>query len=634
MQTDGQSGRRLRFDLVMDDGESIPGAIARGVRDHVLVRTRPVLDAAGVDLRHVGYSQLAKPRELERLAYVIRCAPERLSANAGVGLSAGTGTKVVDVRFGAHVMPRSHLELDRRRVSPMSLDARQIHRLSWMNLLLPYCPESLERLVSVCADCGSTLGWHFSWGIGTCEHCGEKVKPSGEPSLPTALANDYRLFARLSSPGAAQVAQAIATMPEALHKTPSATLVRLTLLLGGLVQQEPVATTSRLAVLELPKPLLASIITAGVALLRSWPTGIQSWVAGRAEEVCDDPAGLRALRTRLQRLTSRGQETDDLVELVAAAFPDLRLHAAHGFTGGCRRYVYKQVQKLLGLDGPQMDALRRRDDLGYRRQTTATHEKGQFDAERIDRLVPAFRQSVQLNACTGELRLPLYAIELCCRPDLLVWEDEPAFLEVKSRTAVRLGSLQGLRMRLIAGKSQEPQPSGLISLSAASKRIGGRLKPWSSIVRALLEGDLPYWLSGALPTTASIRVQAAALAAFDQAVDGPLPAGMEPGRVVSQADAAEILNLKSEQVAAWSETLGIPFAPSGRALVAPLAKVIDVARGIAWTAEISLHVGIHPVKVQAGLTERGIRRVSTGWCRQHLMDKTILPLFPEKKLPI
>ena len=184
----------------------------------------------------------------------------------------------------------------------------------------------------------------------------------------------------------------------------------------------------------------------------------------------------------------------------------------------------------------------------------------------------------RLNSCIGELKLPLYAIEKLCLPGLLELEDEPAFTAVTSRTSVRVGSLKRLIERLIVGRSGGPEPSGLISLAAASKRIGGRPKPWAAIFQALLGGDLSYWLTGDVPTTITIRVRPEDLAVFDGVADAPSLRGPEPSPFVNQADAAEILNLKSEQVAAWCEDLSVPFVMSGRALVAPLSRVADVAR--------------------------------------------------------
>ena len=226
---DAADGRRLRFDIDVQEGESIAGAIARGVREHVLVRTAPVLAAAGVDLKHIGLSQLATHAELRRLAFAARCDAALLIARAGQRIVPEGGGRSMDARFGRLVMPWAHLELDRRRIGPSTLQARPFHRLSWMNLLLPYCPESLERLVDQCPRCDGALGWRRAVGIGHCDQCWTEIPPSDAPGLPDAPAGDYRLFALLSSPDPDGVERAMRLLPEALSDVPPGALVRLAL---------------------------------------------------------------------------------------------------------------------------------------------------------------------------------------------------------------------------------------------------------------------------------------------------------------------------------------------------------------------------------------------------------------------
>lgn len=133
MAPEGADGRRLRFPLVLHADESIPGAIARATREHVLGVTAPVLAAAGVQMRHAGYSQLASPEELARLAYVLRCPGDELTSRAGERLVGPKGQSV-DVRFRRLIFPHMHLELSRRRIAPASLEASGYHKLSWMNV--------------------------------------------------------------------------------------------------------------------------------------------------------------------------------------------------------------------------------------------------------------------------------------------------------------------------------------------------------------------------------------------------------------------------------------------------------------------------------------------------------------------
>lgn len=156
------------------------------MRAHVLVRTRLVLDAAGVSIKHAGWSQLSTPEELRRIAHVVRCEPHQLIGRAGERVESGTGLFAVDAQFGRLIIPRAYLEFDSRRIAPLSLRRRDYHRVDWMNLLLPYCPESFEMLVSSCARCGADLGWRYAWGVGNCDICREIVDPSAEPGLAEA----------------------------------------------------------------------------------------------------------------------------------------------------------------------------------------------------------------------------------------------------------------------------------------------------------------------------------------------------------------------------------------------------------------------------------------------------------------
>lgn len=628
MQTELLSGRRLRFDLQMDDKESIPGAIAKGVRGHVLIKTRLVLNAAGVDIRHAGYAQLATLDQLERLAYVIRCPTAPLCANVGERVPPEAGSKSVDLRFGAHRVPRAYLELSRRRISPLSLIKEDYHRLNWMNLLLPYCPESLERLVSSCVNCRSDLGWHYAKGIGICEFCDREISPSTEASLPEGQAEDYRLFANLSSPSGRDVAAALAALPQNLQSTAPSTLVRLALQMGGILQGAPTDSSPTLAVLGLHKPTLATVISTGTALLSSWPIGLQKWVSDRSAELRDDPLALHALRSRLRRLARRGPGLNALSDLVVDALPHVRKHAVHSLSVD-RYYLFNDVRSRLGLEAQEIKALREWEGIKFRPIPSSAHQKGQFDADQIDEIASVFRTSIPFNSCTGRLKLPLYGVEQCCRPNLLEREDHPAFLAAKSRTSVRAASLIAFENGLMSARSRGRMPAEAVPLSVGAKRIGGRLKPWGSIFEGFLDQSLEFWLTGNAPTTRLIFVRPSDLAAFDQAIDEPSDFGVESSAVVSQADAAEVLNIKSGFLSAVSEDLGIEFRKTGPALATPREAVLRVAGEVAWNTEISWHLGLKFHRVEESLLARDVPRRSTGWCRRYLIKEGILPENPE-----
>ncbi len=616
--------RRLRFDIVMHEDESVPGAIARGVRAHVLFATRPVLIAADVSMKHIGHAQLAEPGQLTRLAHVARCEPNRFLSSAGAPVRHDGSSKSSDVRFGRLVLPRAYLELERRRISPLTLRKSEYHRLDWMNLLLPYCPASLEKLVDACGHCGSTLGWRHSAGIGTCEHCDTEVAPATEAPLPDKLADDYRLFAALSSPSGGGLSDARAILPAPLRAIAPGTLVRLALLTGGLAQDEPVQTTDRLEVRRLSSPVLGAVVSTGTAMLCSWPTSFRRWTAERADRIADDREALRGFRSQLQRLTTRSLEGDDLAKLVSYALPDLGSHVVHAFASDQRYYLYKQVQKTLGLDNPQIDKLRQLAGPAYRCiDPEAAHRRGRFDAKFVDRLKPIFGSALPFNNCTGRLRLPLYGVEQLCDDHLLVRVGDPTFELLKGPTSLAGNSLNEMVSALRDARCRTLEPADAVSLSMASRRIGGRPKPWASIFSALLSGQTPFWLDGDAPTTMTIRVRPADLAAFDLINDFAIAPWISPS--ISQADAAEMLNIKSVILRDLAPVLGLPFSLRGRMLAADRNTAEHIAAAVAWDMEISWHLGIRFDKVEAALTAQGIARLGTGWCRDELIAEGILP---------
>lgn len=629
MQPEGVTGRRLRFPIDMHDRESIPGAIARGVREQVMVRTAPVLAAANVRMKHIGYSQIATRDELQRLAYVARVPARKFLDRAGQRLQEKSGGKSMETRFGSLVMPRAFLELEGRRIGPLSVDRAHYHRLSWMNLLLPYCPESLERLVDTCGECGTRLGWRYAVGLASCDLCDAEIKASSAPPLPDDLAEEYRLFADLSSPDTIRVDDALERMPEALRHIGAGQLVRLSLLLGGLVHDAPDAF-SRNRVTDLPPATLALVATAGTALLRSWPQGLRDWVAERTEHLRDRPEVIERLRSRLQRIVDRQMETGDIVDVVSTALPDLRQHAAHGFSHGRSYYLYKGVQNLLGLSSPRMEALKSWKGIKFRRLNTAVgKEQGQFDVEQIDGLVPAFRDAVDLNACTGLFRLPLYAIEQLSGAKVLEWENNQALLATGGRDKVRGASVRHLVERLNGGRKEGRTPADCVSLSSGSKLIGGRFKPWAAMLDALVSGRVPYWLRDGHPSTATIMIRASDLGRFSTVVDPEPPAGLTTSSHINQKDSAEVLNATTASLMALSGRYALPFEQQGMGLATSRERVLEVAAEIAWAGEICHHLQLHPTKVARVLSGLGTRTIQSGWCRRHLVDQGILPRGPE-----
>lgn len=616
------TGRRTRFAHPLMDDESIPGAVAVATREHVLVATGCVLAAADVRLKHPGLIQIASGDEIRRVAHVIGCDPEALASRGGERHRGGADRRTPDVSFGPLTMPSRFIELRTRRIAPGSLARSGHHRLAWLNLLLPYCPESLERMVDRCPGCATVLGWRVAVGLDVCEGCGKVVPASGESGLPEDLAADYRLMASLSSPGSPAVRRTLSKLPAALRGASPGTLVRLALHLGGLQRRPMVVAADRHLVADLPAPVLAHVVALGGSMLRGWPDSVAGWIDGTISELEGDPEALEAFRNRLRRVASRVAESDELVALVTAAVPHLLRRSAR--EAALRRYLYRDVKRLLGLKSPQAAALHDWKGLKVSVLPGRQRQHRLYDADQIDGLLPAFRDTMAMNAFACRSGLPVYAVEQLCGAGLLEREDHQAVALTKSWICLRLASVASFDRRLAAAARREEPPARTLSLSRASARLGGREKPWAAIYAALADGRLPFWSKAAAlrPTTITVRADDLAgfdLVSFEDGID------FERADEICQLDAAELLNLPAATVGRDGDALGMPFRLSGRALTTCKRDALDVARRFAWSSEVGLHLGTPSSGVAPVLGKMGIAPVDGGWSRLALIGAGILP---------
>ena len=625
--------RRLRFDYTMRDDESIVGAVACATRAHVLGSTSIAFKEAGVGVSRRGTVQMASHEDLARLAYVIRCEPGAMVANAGVRVgSAIAQPNHQSVQFGDLDLPRSHLEMHVRRVSPVSLAKADYHRLGWLNLLLPYCPESLEELVSTCSECRATLGWKGAWGLGVCEYCLTPLASSARPRLSDHLATSYRFFADLMSPAASVRSVAKEGLSERLVGERLATLYRLTLLIGGICRETPIRTTSRFGVLQLAAADRASVVATGAGFLRNWPHGIRHWLERRVEEIRGDREKYEDLLRRLRRAVTRGDEPGEQVAILNDALPDLTKHHTRRFSGAKRYYSRTEVSRLLALPNRKLQTLDAWKDLSARALPSRGPKILQYEADQIDSLAPKFRGCMPLNGCSRLLGVPNYGIEQLCCWGLIELEDHPMVTATRTWVPVRRASLEALRLRLLQARGTAKRPGGVLTLRRASRRLGGGPKPWGALFAALLDETEPlqFWLSGQDAGARTIMVRAEDLVRF-QSVEFnkarfptfPFYAG------ISQADAGEVLNTVSCRVQPAAEALGLTFEPDGDASSANLESTLAIARALAFSGEVALHMKVPEKAVAARLRKLQVLTVALGWSRSELIDHGILPSFLE-----
>jgi hypothetical protein len=190
---------------------------------------------------------------------------------------------------------------------------------------------------------------------------------------------------------------------------------------------------------------------------------------------------------------------------------------------------------------------------------------------------------------------------------LITPSDHPYVIARFGGQQVHRAELARFRRRLRDQALSSASIEDPVPLHRVARAIGGGPKPWGMIFRHLLEGKIPYSISG----EATDRI---AIAAENTAwiCSMSLPrCSHEELQHLSQRDAAEILNLHMRR----ASILPSVRTPGGAHQIDGL-KVLRLARTRVTLAELSARTGLNSVRLQARLEKDGCpRRDAFGWER-------------------
>ena len=609
--------RHLRFDLDVQPDESVPGAIARGVAAHHLVRPGYVLKEAGAGKR-AGLTQLSDPAELTRLAQVIRCDAGRLTAQAGRRLLEPGDRRLQHfIDFDGLVLPRGHLELQRRRISPVSLLASPHHRQAWLMNVLPFCPVSLERLVDTCPNCGATLGWANTYGIHRCEECLKIMPPSAEPQLADDLVDDYRLFADLLSLRPAERTKTVAAMPPRLRRLAPGELARLALRCGLDCEDGSEKRAWQTRAGRMAPERLAETAAHGIALLRSWPHGISSWALDRVARASDEVACRRDLRRRIRRIAWGDSAFGDQTSLLAEVFPDLRPPSKPGPLSADVTYTGREVDRMLSGFRGHAGEIRRLGLVPHRpSKKSGDLTTYLYSAPEIDAAVTQWNDSISISSIMDQLQLPLYAIEQFFVAGLLARCDDQLLAVMLRRPMAIASTFDAFLKRLMRSQSQRARPTDSLPIGHESRRIGGSAKPWSDIYKELVAKRIAFWPVGGI----SIEHLHVARGSLDVFIGAKPRQVRMPNPDMSTTDAAELLNIIPGDVRRLRVAGVLPQQMGSRALYSPRVDVEALAIKYVSAAEIARRIRTSAEHVNNQLRELGFESFHGLWSRSEVLD--------------
>lgn len=569
---------RLNHAIPIKAGESLDGYVARVAAGHHMPRMALITEVAGAVAAQRQHATFCDEAELDALADCLRIDPKVLRLHApGWSLNAET------LNFFGTRVPRDFLQFQYRRYSPSALTLSPHHRGLWQLRMLPICTETWEYLEDRCPNpaCGRRQGWRLTPSIDLCDACAEPLSRAAAKPVPQELRENLEMLVGLIHPDPARRAAVRALLPKRLTRLEGGELLELACALAPVANHLASAllqmrTLSLSAAADVIVPALAQTWT----FLQDWPRSLEEYVADRINRNADAKRdGNRGVSYRLfSKFDQRG-----LSQPVCAV---IREFVEHCRNAGERGMTIAEAAQATGGRRRALVAMRKSGEL----PPVLTIDGGRLsvlvDRTAVADLIARNRPRELLFRAAWQLGVPTYtAHELLKNGDLVAAHPPPGCTE---QLAVDKASLQAFESELLAqiGKTNNTYN---VNLAKLMRHIGGRPKPWASVLSAIRTGELPVGLiDGKEPLARRLTVKdedvlALPIFAEDQHIDWS-------GVMVTKADCADMMNIVPHNFSPYCEFL---FGPGGYLRDITMEEAIRLAKTYIFTGELGHRLGVH-----------------------------------------
>ena len=592
-----------RYLIPDENGTEVPGRL----------ESATVLPTEKLAYPHCRFFEAAE-RQLERLpelARVLGISESRLSEMAYESEPKTRG--LAALRFFGTTVVASDIVSHERRIAPKALRSAGVHKAIWQHGLLPYCPQSFERVINSCRKCGTRLGWYHAVGIGNCGRCKADLLRQPSEQISPEHADGYARMASLLDPCADRVFMPSHPMLRSIGR---GACFELGWSLGWALSD--IAETGRTFHKKLSATQIAGALSAGDEIIHSWPEGIHLAVERRLESVA--PKEQQKILARLRRIAWVKLAWPEITATLMSGFPDL-------FEPGrkVRRRMVSNVlngteaMQQIGVNAARFALLNRSSLLPTVLKSGIERRCDDFDAEQIKPIAGAMASRFSGASVSERLGMTFHGVEQCVCLGLLEEVIEPAVRFLHPQLQVTRESYEALVECFSKAARKDDVPSSAAPLSSSLRIIGGREKPFGPIFADMLAGNLTYWIdSGSARLFQRIRVRIEDISklpnlSFDRN-DHPQ---FSFATTMNGRDVESALNMTPRPLPNAIEVeLGIK--PGWKTLA--VDEVINLAKKRIAPGEVASRWHLcSPRKSEKLLAGAGIIRVSAaGWCRQEV----------------
>ena len=596
---------RFAFSAPPIPGESLLGFIARNADVHGVDKVASALLPAGLENPKTEAFATAYERQVAVLASLFVTTPEEVRSRMYLPWAGGDG---VDVNFHGTRMRPKYLRWEHRRFSPTSLRASGHHRALWDLLVLSFCPESKEILLSECPHCQKKPGWRYTLGLATCEWCeGDLTDVTGTPVRCDDMeALDF--VCDLVNPAPVRRTAALARVPSRLSALDAGGVFEFVVNLACMLVTKPEASSMVRVQNKRDMEVLTpeSLAKAG-RLILGWPDSMHSLAAEVRSEahlrngVWGTRRELRPLLW-LTRVPTLPREAREAVSEVIDASVNGSGNVAHRVFNLPDEYLTKhETEKQFGFKNDLLEELCDLDLLRHVRRETAGKPALLIRREDVADLRAEMGDATSRVNAARMLGVDYLAVERLAQAGLLRRNGRAASVTVHGQP-YRTSSIVGLGERLLS-RSRRPGRSGtLVTLSDAAASSTAPIVPWTGLVEAVLSRRLPVFMlsdDAELPLMRRLGIRSVDLGLVAGLPHEDLPESTS--RLINTYEAGAILEMAAPTTFV-TQSGGLSLSGSGRNSLRLDEVLAFRSRGIS-AKEVGRRTGLNSKQASARLTK-------------------------------
>jgi hypothetical protein len=559
-------------------GESLAGVVARAAHENMVTTPHSIFPHLNMPLACLGSLATRYSKQCDELAYFMGVDPNILSTLFYGRVDRheeGLGAEI-DF-FGCRLASRCR-EKQIRRLSPESLRVSPHHRAAWEVKFIHWCPESFEYLLSKCSACGKNFGWGKFAGIHICENCGADIREQTSEFVHESEREMAQLLSDFILDREAAM-RLRTSLHEDLRYLADADILRIALMLSSGFDWSSNVVNNALCNSDRKSAPSLQSWRRGFSLIRNWPESAYEiiWMnlevpdedicCGRIRKLGPVASHLMAPNTDLTKL---------LKKVLEGSFSRKGLIASH-VSGNCAEWYRpgwlpsieaKKKHKLTSWtieqalrypevrtvsqdeNGTSQDLLHEEDLLGWLEKL-----KEALDVPKAMRCIGVPEHSVWELLEFGHLKF--------LTSEIRVLNPRRGFIDASS--VKELG--EALLNRCLKPANE---PQNLVALSEAVKLPRSPISPWTTAIRAILNGELNVWRQDG-----QMSAYADALLVkpeeFEIAIDGniEIPEFLEAPILMTYNNAADLLQTSSDTVVqlAKEQKIESEFGGAGRRAV-------------------------------------------------------------------